>query len=581
MENARKIRQTGAPGAYKNSFINIENHLLDLSVALSGANSSQIEIDALRREIEVLKRTLAEIQEELKKADTDVTDTLNRNAQSTIKLNDLQRKAQEIDQLKEQLRENSTKLRADDIMGAYNLTEEASRQSKIVNMNVEKDLQQLARSAELRHKTERLLQQNALEYEKSIQDNQGSLENTITKRIKDLEDQIPNINLLLCGSHLSTVDKCDFTCGGAGCSKCGGLGCNGSTTQAEDALDFAQKADLKLKSLQEKSDAKLREIGEARARSEEAVREAQKAYNAAMRARNNSESMAAEIQELFRVIDNFLNQNAAKPGEIKALAEECLKIQISLTPDQITDLANQINATLKNVQDIEKILSETEGDLRTAEMLEQNANYTKARADDVLNTARQVQDALNTAEQSQNQAENAIKGANDKILGAQADLDDIQLHISYIENNTKSYQDAINNMRDRMINIQNKYTNFQYLVQRASDEAGSAGEMAREAERDAKKLEDVFKQVRNTLNSKETQSGAIKDKSEGLKSRAIKLAQNAQDKIHLLQGIEDQFKENEKQLELYAVEIGDLNRQALEYLTVIEERSNFHKTCQV
>lgn len=59
------------------------------------------------------------------------------------------------------------------------------------------------------------------------------------------------------------------------------------------------------------------------------------------------------------------------------LAEETLAISISLTPEQIRDLAAQINATVKGLTDIEKILNETNDDLNRARRLKERAD--KAR----------------------------------------------------------------------------------------------------------------------------------------------------------------------------------------------------------
>ena len=45
-----------------------------------------------------------------------------------------------------------------------------------------------------------------------------------------------------------TGDPCDDVCGGGGCGRCGGPSCdNGAVTKADNALDFAMKAEEILK----------------------------------------------------------------------------------------------------------------------------------------------------------------------------------------------------------------------------------------------------------------------------------------------------------------------------------------------
>lgn len=61
--------------------------------------------------------------------------------------------------------------------------------------------------------------------------------------------------------------------------------------------------------------------------------------------------------------DNFLLQ----------IAEEVLAMSISLTPDQILDLAQKINITIQGLQNIDDILAETSSDLARAKGLKEQA----------------------------------------------------------------------------------------------------------------------------------------------------------------------------------------------------------------
>ena len=59
------------------------------------------------------------------------------------------------------------------------------------------------------------------------------------------------------------------------------------------------------------------------------------------------------------------------------MAEEVLGMTISLTPEQIRDLAKQINDTIKGLTDINSILDATKEDLDKAQKLKERADNAK------------------------------------------------------------------------------------------------------------------------------------------------------------------------------------------------------------
>ena len=60
------------------------------------------------------------------------------------------------------------------------------------------------------------------------------------------------------------------------------------------------------------------------------------------------------------------------------MAEEVLAMSISLTPEQIRDLARQINEAISGLTNIDQILEATRADLARARDLEQRANRAKS-----------------------------------------------------------------------------------------------------------------------------------------------------------------------------------------------------------
>jgi hypothetical protein len=58
------------------------------------------------------------------------------------------------------------------------------------------------------------------------------------------------------------------------------------------------------------------------------------------------------------------------------VAEEVLNYRVSLNPDQIRDLAQRINRTVQGLQNIDKILQETENSRALAQKLNKSAEMT-------------------------------------------------------------------------------------------------------------------------------------------------------------------------------------------------------------
>lgn len=56
------------------------------------------------------------------------------------------------------------------------------------------------------------------------------------------------------------------------------------------------------------------------------------------------------------------------------MAQEVLAMSISLKPDQIIQLANEINSTIQGLQNIEDILDDTRDNLTLAQQLKERAD---------------------------------------------------------------------------------------------------------------------------------------------------------------------------------------------------------------
>lgn len=376
LESARRIKQTGTTGAYTNEFTTIENNLNEIESILGGQNITEADIGLIQDMIDQLRRNLTETQNILNGYETQMEGINKRILAAQLALNDLRRKSQDLQFQADNLRENATKLQEANVEGAFNITRDAQRRSRASEQRIRETMPILYESERNRRQTERLLDQVAGRYNATIGDNDAAI-NDLSRQISLLEDKIPNINQMVCDGR-GTVSNCDTLCGGAGCGKCGGLSCTeGATTKAENALDLASKADAVLKEKEKTARNELNGITEARLKSEEALREAKAAYERAITAKNTSEDTTQDVLALLDNIEKFLGEEASRPSEIRTMAEECLALEISLKPEQIQELAQQINETIAGLTDITRILMETAGDLAKANTLKERADRAK------------------------------------------------------------------------------------------------------------------------------------------------------------------------------------------------------------
>lgn len=82
-------------------------------------------------------------------------------------------------------------------------------------------------------------------------------------------------------------------------------------------------------------------------------------------------------QELIGNLTNMINNNTASPSIIKELAEKTLRLDLHLDPDEIKYLANRIDQTVSELEDVETIIASTRSDLQDVENLKNEATAAK------------------------------------------------------------------------------------------------------------------------------------------------------------------------------------------------------------
>ena len=164
----------------------------------------------------------------------------------------------------------------------------------------------------------------------------------------------------------------------------------------------------------------------AKRAADEAHRLAEMAFTGAELNHNRTDAAKLRVEELLVQINDFLSGDGASPQAIRDMAQETQDMSISLRPEQITELARQINETMASLTNIQDILDDTAEDLAAAKSLKQRADAAKAEAERILETAQSVLTALERADTAQEAAGAAMGSAETNIEQAEEDLTSVR-----------------------------------------------------------------------------------------------------------------------------------------------------------
>lgn len=579
INSARQIKQQGTTGVYTREFQEMEERLHEVEEILSGANITGLDLMDRQSLIEEIRRNLTESQMQLEEIGDRSANVTQRSFDVNLKLVALHERAQKLGKDAKALRENTTALQEANVEGALNITREAQKRSQQASGRVQGAQEDIQKSSTMRRLTERMLESAASRYNATYLENENALRK-LQQEVADLEDQISDVNELVCFKR-GTVDRCDPICGGAGCNHCGGLGCDeGAVTGANTTLTMAVDANQIL--VDKEADARqlFGAVGSAEKESQRALEEAKRAFERSQMAKNQSEDVTTDLQDLLDRIDKFLSGARARPAEIRVLAEECIALSISLEPEQIRELAREINDTIASLTDIDAILRETGPDLSLAKDLKARADLARTKANKILDTAKEVLQNLDDAAEAQGKAKQAIDQAREHINTAEEDLAQIEDAAYKAQGVANRSLDEVGGLQDRLAELKKKYTQNNLDARKAVVEAKGADRLAGQAHNEAEDLEAEYTRVVAELGGKSTASGDMKDRAEKLRERARKLAESVNSKTQLLQGMEDEFDENEKRLTDYSEILEMLNREMTGYLEHIDKRSTYYRQCQ-
>lgn len=373
IERAKQIKTQGATGAYTREFEEVEKKIDSIRNILNNTTVSARDISNIEELIGKLRDNLEASENSLKNT-VNTLDKLNEEMNlATVEISNLKDQSEKIKAMAINLKDNATKLQEANVEGALNLTRDAwsrvqslsSIYDETADLNSEADRQCKRIENLIARQTANEEQLSA--NDKTIDDLQANLD-TLTAEIPDLNEQV-------CDKR---GDPCDSLCGGAGCGKCGGISCEkGALTRAESALNYAKGTEKSIKEKETQADELIRSVSHAKTEAGEAYKKMKQTFDKVEQNYNSSSASLSKGRELINELNNVISNNTASPSEIRAIAEKVLELDLHLDQNEIKYLANSIDQTVAELENVELIIENTRHDLELVEGLRNNATEAK------------------------------------------------------------------------------------------------------------------------------------------------------------------------------------------------------------
>ncbi|CAJ0952788.1 unnamed protein product, partial [Mesorhabditis belari] len=578
INTANNIEDTGVASAYDEKFEKMEAELAETKKKLEEANISQEHLDDLEKKIDRLRGLMTKARDRL-----DSVESIVVNATQTVDfaeedLKSMEGDAERLTAKSMDLQEKANKIKEADVQGAYNITKESAQKSLTAQRRVDAAMSKVAEAETQATATEQLMEKNREDFDEQYAQNEKQLQES-EQAVNILEAALPELNKQVCGAAAA---PCDALCGGPG-GKCGGIcggkSCmDGAVSKAEQAKSFAIEADSKLNDKQKESEQVLTLVRDVLSVTDAAKREAEETLRIAKDAANRANTTKNELDSMVGEMEDFISSNRSSPEQVRALAEEVLKMEISLKPDQIDELAKKIHEALGKINNIELILRETKADKQKATTLEEQARRAEERANVIKNTTETVREALKVAEEVQKTAQQAIKDAEEKMEKARENLAAARQETENAEGKAKSANETMAKIEADLKQVRVQYLQISDDAKAAYNSVDKAQQAAATAEAQNRQMKNDMETARKLLSERTEGNEAPQKRAEDLRQRASKLLYKAKKYNGDISSLTKDS--TELQLADYMQTLDELNKRLESVQRDIDRRIDWYINCE-
>ncbi|KAG7208341.1 hypothetical protein KM043_014577 [Ampulex compressa] len=574
---ASRIQKVGTTGVYSQEFDDMLESLNQVSALVNKTSVRGQDLEELNKLADDLETRLTLSTKGLEETNNLLETVSQRVILADVALKNLKNKTNGLHEQAAGLKESATRLQEENVQGALNVTQQMAEQSRLAERMANESSNVLADAERFRKHTENLLAKNRASVEEARERNNRSL-SRLNDKLRNFNTIMPELNLQMCGEN---VTDCSNVCGGAGCGFCGGLSCDvGAVTKATQALDVAKRQAAKIKSHKDEAEQLLRNMSQVKQDATSARSNAQDAFNIAWDARNRSDKITRDLADINKRIWSTLDEEQPTPAMVRDLAEEILKKNIQLRPDEIKELADRIKKIVGSLTDSDRILADTRDDLLLAKKLEAMANRTRDLALEKQELASKVVVLLNEAEAGQNLATEAIDRAEQDVLKAQKDLEEIKEATLQAQGQANATSGAVEGLDSRLkqLHAQSVRNDF-VLEQEIGVEASKVAQAARMVDAKTRKLAEEYKKADESLSQRAGRSKGNIQRAKRLLQRASEMTADTSTKFKDLDGMESVYRDNERMLTDLMNDVEALSAEMDKHLAVIESKSQRYRQC--
>uniref|UniRef100_A0A915C6Q9 Laminin subunit beta-1 n=2 Tax=Parascaris TaxID=6254 RepID=A0A915C6Q9_PARUN len=579
IEKANNIEDTGVASIYDAAFEKMEANLAEVKSQLESANITKADVDTLQEQMDSLLEKVNVEKERLNVVGKRITDTTSAVDNAEEELKSLIEIAEKLTARAQALNENATLLREADVQGAYNISRESAEKSAAAKRRTDDAVAKIASAESDRREAEMLLDKNQLDFERQFTENEMALQH-IDEQLSAFESVLPALNKDVCGADSA---PCDALCGGPGsCGYCGGRSClAGSVSKAEQALQFADEADRKLNEKQKEAEEILSRVREILMDTSMTRSKANDAHDVAEAAAKQANQTRMALEGILEEINEFLDSERSSPEQIRTLAEEITNMTISLTPEQIQDLADKIRENLMRINNIDSILEETRGNKTIAAALQNSAESASQRAAEIRNTTTAVREALKRTSEAQEAAKRAIDDAMEQIAEARTDLESADEETKIAEDLAAKSNESLVQLENEMKDVRVQYLQISEHAKNAYEAADKAMQQATLAEAANDQLKADFNTAKELLASRQSGNEKPQARAEALRKRATQLLHKTQRYRSDISQLTADMDASDVRLGEYNGTVADLESQIDHISARIRARIEYYATCDV
>lgn len=159
----------------------------------------------------------------------------------------------------------------------------------------------------------------------------------LNQRVIEYEEFLVEASTKLCGSRNETINSSDVCgeCGGVHCEMCGGPGCNGLITTANNSLNISMQALTEGQSIQLQI---LSQVSDLRAFLAEVLalkNETLEAENATRLTKLRADELWQQVQDLLETLRRQLEENRIDPDDIEEVENRTLSLKLNTTQKEV------------------------------------------------------------------------------------------------------------------------------------------------------------------------------------------------------------------------------------------------------